>query len=1081
MTPAYRAALVGLLAVVALLLAAPFAYASGEIRHEVLKPYANGPLDEWSTTGPKNAWEAVNQTTKGSTYISASGKDKVQTIKLGKGGVEWRYQPGWTIKKVTFQFIAAASKSEIAEVTAFTLGSRFIPTSATTPEVFSSAWGSLQQTNWEGGTTTAYPFQVDFIETKSGSSKAYALWAEVEAEVPEPQFAITDEQRLKGESSYTTHSLAAEAGKKVEYRVTVEDTGSTALELEKLRDAKCANISPPSNTTLAPGAKEAFTCEHVLTAGDEKPYTDSATIAGHNASLGVNTEHTSNTLETEVLIPNFTVVTEQRVNGGSGYTTAEREAEVGQTLEYQTTVADTGGTTIRFQALKDEHCSNIVPSGETELKSGESESFTCQHVLGEGDMGTYSDVAAVEGAGTQKSSEAVEVEVLGRQVVAFGKNHFGQLGAGFLTHTKTNSEFEPNALVVPRAVEGAGGEVMEIAQGFKFAVARLRDGQVETWGRDEKGQLGYNVGEPEHTNSQWGNDAPRVIPSLKGVVKVAVAGLHAMALLENGTVMTWGVTEMGEDGTGRAGLEGFNQEQENKAGGEGGSEEEEEEEGEGGEGEGETEGGAEPLQEPEPQPVTLPEKATATAIAAGGQDDYALLNTKEVVAWGSTADGVLTLPKNPGAEEKERAVCGYGGPGLTKQEGEKEPEYKEKVKKARKADQLRWYEGHYGGEKDECPLLCYEEAGGVLPCDPEPHFIETGAGTTRLENILAIAAGQESAYAENTEGKLYGWGDDQQGQLGTGEPASAKGRTPAVVERVGEAYFGAASRIVEFAAGSGEEGSSAGQFVLARLENGTVYGWGNDGARELGMPPTCAPKHTCAQCANEFECVPTPTEIPGLSHLTVEKVFAGGKDGFALVHEPGFKGRLYAWGENGCGQLGLGDSQGGCAKSEGVVEVPTIANGTSHFAQISANEVETSGVLAQPQRAEPSFAASASASGATASVRVAWDFGEAGVKYTLRLCEQEQIPKCENGQPSGSTLPMEAHVSGSSGVETFYGVPTNKACDPPSAGFVANLANKSTIGKTFKADLAPCYEILLESEVNKEMRRRIIPDFSTGA
>ncbi len=1073
MTPAYRAALVGLLAAAALLLGAPLAYASGETRTEVLKPYANGPLDEWGTTGPKNAWEAVNQTTKGSTYISASAKNKVQTIKLGKEGVEWKYQAGWTIKKVAFTFIGAA-KSESGEVNAFTLGSKTLPASASSPESFSSAWGTVQQKNWEGGAPTANPFQVDFIQTKSEStsSKAYALWAEVEAEVPEPKFTVVKEERIAGESAYTASPLSAEAGKKLEYRVTVENTGATTLEFEPLTDAHCTHIAPSVGTSLAGGAKETFTCEHVLSVSDENPYRNTAAISGHTASLPASRkEKTSNAVQTEILIPAFTVVEEQRLNGGS-YTPAELVAELGQTLEYQITVADTGGTSVTFGPLKDGQCAKIVPAGATELKPTESESFTCEHVVTEGDLGVYTDVAAIEGAGKEKASEQVGAEVIGRQAVAFGKNHYGQLGAGFLTHSKTNSEFEPNALVIPSAVEGVGGEVMEVAQGFKLGVARLKDGQVETWGRDEKGQLGYNVGEPEHTNSQWGNDAPRVVPSLKGVVQVAAAGLHAMALLENGTVMTWGDTEMGEDGTGKAGLEGFNEEQENETGGEGE-----------GEGEGGTEGETEPLQEPKPMPVTLPENTTATAIAAGGQDDYALLSTKEVVAWGSTANGVLTLPKNVKEEEKEKAICGSGGPGLTKGEDESEKQYKERLKAARKEDQLRWYEGHYGGETDECPLLCYEEAGGVLPCDPEPRYIELNEETPpkRLKNVKAIAAGQESAYALSAEGKLYGWGDDQQGQLGTGGPASAKGRSPAPVERAGEEYFGQKSPIVEIAAASGEEGSSAGQFILARLENGEVYGWGNDGARQLGMPPACVPKKTCVQCANEFECVPMPTEIPGLSKLAVERVFAGGKDGFAVVHEAGFKGRLYAWGEDGCGQLGIGTSEGGCENGEGVVEVPTISKSTYHYAQISANEIETSGVLAQPQRAEASFTASASVSGSTASVRVAWDFGEPGVKYTLRLCEQEQIPKCEKGPQSGSVLPMEASVSGTSGTEVFYNVPTNEACDPPSAGFVANLANKSAIGRAFKADLAPCYEILLESEVNNEMRRRIIPDFSTGS
>lgn len=935
MTPAYRAALVGLLAVVALLLAAPLAYASGEIRHEVLEPYENGYLSEWVVSGAPSAWEAVKHTAQGSSYIDTSTKGKVQVIRLGKEGTEWAYKPGWTIKKVTVKFISITAKTDGAEATAFTDigGKEYLPDSAS-PETRSlqsaTGWGHQEQVDWEEG-KTAYPFQVSFTQLKTGSTKVYAVWAEVEVEAPEAE-------------------------------------------------------------------------------------------------------------------PKFTVLKEQRVEGASSYTAAKLEAEVGETLEYKITVTNTGGTSLTFGSLKDGQCTAILPSGATELKPTESESFTCEHVLAESDVGVYTNVAAIEGNGKEKTSGKVEAEVGTRQVVAFGKNHFGQLGAGFVTHSTAGFQFETSPVAGPPPSGAEPSEIVEVAQGFKFGVGRLRNGRVETWGRDEKGELGYDVApESQPPNEQWGNDGPLVVPGVEGAVQVAAAGLHGMALLRNGSIMTWGNSEGGEDGNGTAGLEGWDQDELTK--GRVPDKEEREEKAE------------HLIQRPEPKPVNLPLGTTATAIAAGGQDDYALLSNGEVVAWGSAGNGVLTISESREAEKAEKEACGSGAP----EKGEE-----------RSVAFERWYKGHHATPTSSCAYLCFEESGGVQPCDPEPHYIEVN-GEEKLGNVSKIAASEESAYAIK-EGKLYGWGNDQEGQLGTGAPSRAIVSSPVQVKEFGSAA------IAELAAGSGAE-SSAGQFVLARLTNGQVFGWGDDGKRQLGMAPVCRPGNTCSACANSSECVPTPTEIPNLSGLgTVERISAGGKDSFVLVGGSNFKGRLYGWGENGCGQLGIGTTEGECEGSEGDTEVPTRVNAGYEFTQVSASEFETSGVIAPRTKTEvtPTFAASASVKEGTVTVTVTWNLAESGREYTLRLCEQETLVRCERGPEAGSPLPKEKKISADPGTWQFTGVPLNESCHPPTPGFVANLGG-SELGEALRNELTPCYEILLETEVEGEMRRRIISDFATGA
>lgn len=91
-------------------------------------------------------------------------------------------------------------------------------------------------------------------------------------------------------------------------------------------------------------------------------------------------------------------------------------------------------------------------------------------------------------------------------VWAWGGNSFGQTG------------LEGALVEAPAAVPGLSG-VRDIAAGAFFSVAVLRDGTLKIWGAADG----------------LGNVGP-----LKGVVKVAAAGKHVMALGEDGSVWEWG-------------------------------------------------------------------------------------------------------------------------------------------------------------------------------------------------------------------------------------------------------------------------------------------------------------------------------------------------------------------------------------------------------------------------------------------------------------------------------------------------------------------------------------------------------------
>ncbi|HTQ69247.1 MAG TPA: hypothetical protein VMI13_11205, partial [Solirubrobacteraceae bacterium] len=224
-------------------------------------------------------------------------------------------------------------------------------------------------------------------------------------------FSIVKEQRIKGEPSYTTSKLTADVGQKIEYRITVKNTGSSTLNLGSLSDAACTGLSPSGSTVLKAGESETFTCEHVLTSSDHSPYTNVASIEGclksyeHQFPCGHGYGYQpgtpcrvkeSNKVEVE-LSPSFAIKKEQRIKGESSYTAAKLKARVGQTVEYLLTVENTGTSTVTFSSLTDAKCTNIQPSGSFELSAGAKKTLTCEHVLVEGDKPVYTNAASIEG------------------------------------------------------------------------------------------------------------------------------------------------------------------------------------------------------------------------------------------------------------------------------------------------------------------------------------------------------------------------------------------------------------------------------------------------------------------------------------------------------------------------------------------------------------------------------------------------------------------------------------------------------------------------------------------------------------
>jgi len=202
-------------------------------------------------------------------------------------------------------------------------------------------------------------------------------------------------------------------------------------------------------------------------------------------------------------------------------------------------------------------------------------------------------------------------------VAAWGGNYYGDLA------TDTARNFYPlpvcTKLESPCKPENYLREVVEVAAGADFSLARLKNGTVMAWGENTEGALGDGTTTGPETCGEEHYACSRIpvqVSGLSEVSAIAAGSWDALALLKNGTMMAWGGNERGQLGDG------------------------------------------EDITSDVPRTVcALAENGSCTgrlgevkSISAGYFDSYALLKNGTVVAWGSDFRGAL-------GEKSARTEC----------------------------------------------------------------------------------------------------------------------------------------------------------------------------------------------------------------------------------------------------------------------------------------------------------------------------------------------------------------------------------------------------------------------------------------
>lgn len=311
----------------------------------------------------------------------------------------------------------------------------------------------------------------------------------------------------------------------------------------------------------------------------------------------------------------------------------------------------------------------------------------------------------------------------------------------------------------------------------------------------------------------------------------------------------------------------------------------------------------------EGQASVPPDFSGDKAVAAGWFHSMALKNDGTVYTWGMNAYGQLGI----GSADLDPRPTPQQVPGLTEVTYLAGGAYHSL---ALRADQTLWV----WGNNNQGQLGNGSTLRSTLPIQV------TGLGGSG--RVRSAAGGWGHSLAVLTDGSVWAWGLNDQGQIGLTSSTQALARSSLSIlapdrsfaaaavpvltkdlygdSRIGAALLGGLTGMtLEFATNSGipfyspvpiqvpgltQVTAVAGGYYhsLALRADGTVWAWGDNQVGQLGLGYADADEH------------PDPQMVPGLTHVVA--IAAGIGHNLALRTD----GTLWAWGRNTEGQLGDG-------------------------------------------------------------------------------------------------------------------------------------------------------------------------------
>jgi alpha-tubulin suppressor-like RCC1 family protein len=278
-----------------------------------------------------------------------------------------------------------------------------------------------------------------------------------------------------------------------------------------------------------------------------------------------------------------------------------------------------------------------------------------------------------------------------------------------------------------------------------------------------------------------------------------------------------------------------------------------------------------------PTPTLLPDTAGATAVAAGGAADFYVLDGT-IYSFGSAtngADGQSSTEDTPtaistfpaGTDITAISAGAYSGLALDS-----------------KGDIWSW------GIAQTLGSPSAEAAGSSsTPVEVSLPSDDNGAYAT------AIAAGFDHDLALLSNGNVISWGENAEGELGTG--GSGGSPTPSTYDTTDVLGPSGSSALVTLPSGVTATNVSAGEYTsFALLSNGSFYAWGTNAAGQLGL----------GTGSEEDVLSPEPVNPNSLSGFPTYPQFTQIQAGELTTYGLTASGHVYSWGLNQNYALGLG-------------------------------------------------------------------------------------------------------------------------------------------------------------------------------
>jgi len=303
-------------------------------------------------------------------------------------------------------------------------------------------------------------------------------------------------------------------------------------------------------------------------------------------------------------------------------------------------------------------------------------------------------------------------------VWAKGRNMSGQLGDGSTTDRTTWAQ-----------IAGLTG-VTQIAAGGQSGYALLSDGSVRSWGANAFGQLGDGT-----TTSQSTPTTVRISRSpLLNVTQIAAGYSSGHALTSTGEVYSWGANDNGQLGKGTPGNSLF---------------------------------AVAVVTAGTPSNPQGSALTGITQISSGRYTPYAVTSTGSVYSWGYNVNGqVGNGASGNGADQYRATLVLDTTPGSTA------------TLSGVKAVSAGSFSG-YALLTDNTVVAWGRNANGEVGTGTSVESVPRPAAVSGLSNVAQIAGGREFATAVLTDGSVWSWGGNFQGQLANG---STSGRsTPGAV------------------------------------------------------------------------------------------------------------------------------------------------------------------------------------------------------------------------------------------------------------------------------------------------------------